>query len=139
MITINENYKRKWVCVIKKTIFKKYWEILKRNKNDKTHTEEDMAIYYSLFKDVEDQIFIEAVKEVLLNVPYFPRVDELNECIQHTQQKDKTEKWKEIKVELLTKEDKEWCKNFYKKYCDSEEEYHERLVKNNLEVVDVKS
>ena len=139
MITINENYKRKWVCVIKKTIFKKYWEILKRNKNDKTHTEEDMAIYYSLFKDVEDQTFIEAVKEALLNVPYFPRVDELNECIQHTQQKDKTEKWKEIKVELLTKEDKEWCKNFYKKYCDNEKEYHERLVKNNLEVVDVKS
>lgn len=39
----------------------------------------------------------------------------------------------EIKSESLSEEDKEWCRNFYKKYCDTEEEYQERLIRNGLE------
>ena len=38
----------------------------------------------------------------------------------------------EIKAEPLTEEDKEWVRYFYKKYCDTEEEYKQRLIENDL-------
>lgn len=43
-------------------------------------------------------------------------------------------KWlnQEFKSEPLDEEDKEWCRKFYKKYCDSEEEYQKRLKDNGL-------
>lgn len=101
---------------IKKTIFKKYWDILKNNKNDKTHTSEDMNMYYSLFKEVGDEVFIEAVKDVLLNLPYFPRVDELNESIKQAQHNLEMEKWKDIKSEPMTKEEEKELEAILKKY-----------------------
>ena len=42
------------VCM-NKVIFQKYWKILKRNYNDKNHTQEDMKTYYSIFKDVSNE------------------------------------------------------------------------------------
>ena len=39
----------------------------------------------------------------------------------------------EIESEELDEEDKEWARSYYKKYCDTEEEYHERLRENGLE------
>ena len=44
-------------------------------------------------------------------------------------------KWfkEELKAEPLDDEDKEWARAYYKKYSDSEEEYHERLRENGLE------
>lgn len=36
------------------------------------------------------------------------------------------------KAEPLDEADKEWCRGFYKKYCDNEEEYHRKLIKNGL-------
>ena len=34
---------------------------------------------------------------------------------------------KEVKKEPLDEEEKEWARNFYKKYCDTEEEYKEKI------------
>ena len=44
-------------------------------------------------------------------------------------------KWfkEELKAEPLDAEDKEWARSYYEKYCDTEEEYHERLRDNGLE------
>lgn len=44
-------------------------------------------------------------------------------------------KWfkEELKAEPLDEEDKERARAYYKKYCDTEEEYHERLRENGLE------
>ena len=39
----------------------------------------------------------------------------------------------EIESEELDEEDKERARAYYKKYCDTEEEYHERLRDNGLE------
>ena len=39
----------------------------------------------------------------------------------------------EIESEELDEEDKERARAYYKKYCDTEEEYHERLRENGLE------
>ena len=43
--------------------FKKYWNILKRNYNDKTHTLEDFNLYFSIFKD-------ESVKDFKMQLSY---------------------------------------------------------------------
>ena len=37
------------------------------------------------------------------------------------------------KINELSEEDKEWARSYYKKYCDTEEEYHKRLRDNGLE------
>ena len=44
-------------------------------------------------------------------------------------------KWfkEELKAEPLDEKDKEWARSYYKKYCDTEEEYHKRLKENELE------
>lgn len=70
--------------LVSRDIFKKYWDILKRNYQDKTHTTEDFNIYYSIFKDFEEKDFINAIKQVLLNNKYFPRIDEIAQYIQHS-------------------------------------------------------
>lgn len=41
----------------------------------------------------------------------------------------------DLKPEPLDKEDKEWMRNFYKKYCRTEEQYYQRLKENGLEVL----
>ena len=39
----------------------------------------------------------------------------------------------EMKSEPLDEEDKKWLRNFYKKYCDTEKDYYEKLRINGLE------
>lgn len=38
-----------------------------------------------------------------------------------------------IEREELSEKDKKYARSYYKKYCDTEEEYHERLRDNGLE------
>lgn len=38
-----------------------------------------------------------------------------------------------IEREELSEKDKKYARSYYKKYCDSEEEYHKRLKENELE------
>lgn len=65
------------MCCLRLSIFKKYWNILKRNYQDKTHNDEDLKMYFSILKDYQEQDVINAIKEVLKKQPYFPRVDEI--------------------------------------------------------------
>lgn len=58
-------------------IFNTYWNILKRNYQDTQHTEEDLKIYYSIFREYDEDSFIKAIKMVLKYQPYFPRINEI--------------------------------------------------------------
>lgn len=60
-----------------KNIFKKYWNILKRNYKDKYYTEQDAKYYYAILREYKEEDFIKAIKMVLKYCPYFPRVDEI--------------------------------------------------------------
>ena len=82
--------------------FSKYWNILKKNYQDKTHNKEELYTYYSIFKDYDEEIFKLAIKEVLLHQKYFPRIDEIFQYIP-----EETPSWfdKELKVESTSDEE----------------------------------
>lgn len=67
--------------LVSRDIFSKYWNILKRNYKDTQHTKEDYKLYYSIFKDINKEDFINAIKQVLLHNKYFPRIDEIAEYL----------------------------------------------------------
>ena len=54
---------------------------MKRNYMDKTHDDEDKKTYYSIFREYDEQEFKNAVKQVLLNQSYFPRIDEISKYL----------------------------------------------------------
>ncbi len=92
--------------LVSRDIFKKYWNILKRNYSDKTHNASDFNLYFSIFKDYEEEKFIYAIKQVLINNSYFPRIDEIAKYLSN----DDEPKWlkdfaKNIEVQKLSKED----------------------------------
>ena len=74
--------------LVSRDIFEKYWNILKRNYQDKTHNTTDFNLYYSIFKDFEEKDFINAIKQVLLNNKYFPRIDEIAQYLSHCNNKE---------------------------------------------------
>lgn len=119
---------------MKKALFNKYWEMLKHDKNDKTHTQEDAAIYYSLFQNVSDKDFVEAIKYILLNYSYFPRVDEMQKAIDIvTSEKNIKPEWKNVKAEPLDTQDKKIAREFYYQFCVTKEEAEKRIKELNLE------
>lgn len=103
---------------IKKTIFNKYWKILKHDKNDKTHTQEDMGMYYSLFKDETDEVFILAVKNMLTSLSYFPRVDEMKNAIEKARIELNQKAVIPQKQEEITDEEFEKFKIEFKKWLE---------------------
>ena len=65
-------------CIyIDKDIFIKYWNILKKEYQDKTHDTQDLKLYYSILKDYKEKDLKQALKEVLKNENYFPRINEI--------------------------------------------------------------
>ena len=58
-----------------------------------------------------------------------------NKYYQQEIKKDHEPSWLnlEIESEELDEKDKKYARSYYKKYCDSEEEYHKRLKENRLE------
>lgn len=62
-------------------IFETYWNILKRNYQDKTHTTEDMKLYYAIFKNYSERDIKIAIRECLKYQTYFPRIDELHKYL----------------------------------------------------------
>lgn len=96
--------------------FQKYWKILKRNYNNKSHTQEDMKIYYSIFKDLKDDEFKEVIKQVLKKQKYFPNIAEINQYVE-TKLKEYPE-WldKKIENEELTKEEMKEMKELLKEF-----------------------
>lgn len=59
------------------TIFTKYWQVLKKNYQDKTHDKNDFKLYYSILREYSEKDFIQAIKMVLKYNSYFPRIDEI--------------------------------------------------------------
>lgn len=74
-------------CVLTRSLFNKYWNILKRNYNDKIHTQEDANIYYSIFKDLEKQTFIKTIELVLKKQKYFPNIAEMYQYVEVAEKK----------------------------------------------------
>ena len=83
-------------------------------------------------KDLKDREFEEVIDLVFKKCKYFPNIAEIRDLIP---KKDKTVEqlsgWESIEKEPLDKEDKEWARKYYKKYC--EEEYQEKIKKLGLE------
>jgi len=122
------------VLYINKTLFKKYWDVLRKQKLDKTHNANDMSLYYSLFKEESDEVFVEAVKLVLKELSYFPKTDELHNYINRVKKESELQKLEGINTtQELDEEDKAYARDFYKRYCDTEEEYQGKLKKYRLE------
>ena len=121
-------------CYINKTLFKKYWDVLRKQKLDKTHNATDMSLYYSLFQNESDEVFVEAIKLILKELSYFPKTDEMNYYINQVKEESKLKKLSGTNTTPeLDEEDKAFARGFYKRYCDTEEEYQERLKKYGLE------
>lgn len=98
----------------------KDYEFLKEIADNYSSEEIFKAIEYSKQKS-DSLVFLQKV----LKFKYYQKVKE--EVIEP--------EWfnKKIEQEELSEEDKEWARSYYKKYCDSEEEYHKRLKENGLE------
>lgn len=89
-------------------IFNTYWNILKRNYQDTQHTEEDLKIYYSIFREYDEESFIKAIKMVLKYQPYFPRINEIVKYLPNIDESHEPTKWfnKTINNTELTEEEK---------------------------------
>lgn len=119
------------MCVyIKNTLFKKEWEQLEKYYKKK-HTHDEANFYYSMLKDLSDEDFKQTLKNVYNHCKYFPNIAEIREQVPNKQDAILSN-FQNVKYEPLDEEDKEWCRKFYKKYCDSEEEYQKRLKDNGL-------
>lgn len=83
-------------------VFSKYWDILKKNYQDKTHNKEELYTYYSIFKEYDEDTFKKAVKQTLKHQKYFPRIDELYQYI------EEVPTWVDKDLQILppTEEDK---------------------------------
>lgn len=58
-------------------VFTKYWQVLKREYQDKQHNTQDLKLYYSIFKEYPEKEFKQAIKQVLKYENYFPRINEI--------------------------------------------------------------
>ena len=94
--------------------FTEYWNILKKNYQDKTHNTDDLKIYYSCFKDYSKEEFKGAIKNCLLYQCYFPRIDEIAKYLPKKPEKIFEEK----DVEPLTEEDKKVIDDFLESVGD---------------------
>lgn len=58
-----------------------------------------------------------------------------NKYYQSQKEEEKIPKWlkEEVIKEPLDEKDKEWARNFYKKYCETEKEYQEKIKNLGLE------
>lgn len=122
------------MCVnINIILFKKEWKQLEKYYK-KSHTRDEANFYYLKLKDLTDREFEKAIDLVFKKCKYFPGIAEIRELIPR---KDKIieqfYEWENNAKEPLDEEEKEWARNFYKKYCDTEEEYKEKLKKIGLE------
>lgn len=107
---------------LRSNIFRKYWEILKRNYKDHTHTDEDFKIYYSILKEYSEKDVINAIKNVLKMRKFFPQINEICEFLpenrndivpewigtkQNVEQatEEEIQKWEEVFKSLEREED----------------------------------
>lgn len=101
--------KDKEVCVLSKDRFIYYWNLLLLNYNQK-HTQElqqKLNLYYSVFKDVEEEDFKTAIKKAMQNQKFFPNVNEIYKYLPTYQDKliEKMDAWKNLKKEEASLEE----------------------------------
>jgi len=99
----------------------KDYEMLETIAKDYSAEEIMKAIEYSKSRGSDSLIYLQKVLK--------------NKYYQVQKEEEKTPEWldTEIKCELIDEEDKEWARNYYYKYCDSNEEAEENIKKLNLE------
>lgn len=124
---------RNGVCVnINITLFKKEWKQLEKYYK-KSHTRDEANFYYLKLKDLTDGEFEEVMDLVFKKCKYFPNIAEIRELIPRKDKKiTQFSEWENLKKEPLDEEDKKYAREFYKKYCDTEEEYQERIERLGL-------
>lgn len=100
----------------------KDYEILEKLSKEYSANEIKQALDYCKNQKTDSLVYLE---KCLLNKYYEQDgIVDVPEWIQHPEI---------CKSEPLSEEDKEWARGFYKKYCDTEKEYYERLKANGLE------
>lgn len=97
--------------------FIKYWDILKKNYQDKTHNKDELYTYYSIFKDYDEEKFKQAIKQVLKYQKYFPRIDEI---VQYLPEKEDTPLWFDTTPEdkTPTKEEEKEMEELLSEICN---------------------
>ena len=86
---------------------------------------ETLKEWYSVLKQYSKEIFAKALSrhgKFRMN-----NLLEIQEECKFLLQEIILEENSKIKPESLDDEDKEWARNFYKRYCDSEEEYYKKI------------
>lgn len=110
--------KDKEVCVLSKDRFEIYWKLLLLNYNQKnTHEmQQKYKLFYSVFKDVEENDFKIAVKKAIQYQQYFPNVNEVYKYLPTTSEKieQKLKDWENIQAEKTSEEEQEELKKLLK-------------------------
>ena len=107
------------MCCLRLSIFKTYWNILKKNYQDKTHNDEDLKMYFSILRDYQEHDVINAIKEVLKHQAYFPRVDEIVKYLS-TQQEQTEPNWfyQNLENNIPTQQEREEMQNILDKLTE---------------------
>lgn len=117
---------------INKTLFKKEWKELEKYYK-KTHTRDEANLYYLKLQDLTDEKFLVVVDLVYKKCRYFPNIAEIRNLLPD-QKIQQMKAWENIQTRTdLDEEDKAYARDFYKRYCDTEEEYQEKIKKYGLE------
>lgn len=99
----------------------KDYEILEKLSKEYSAQEIKLALDYCKKQKTDSLIYLE---KCLINKYY------------EQEEKNNDPEWMQnpelCKSGPLDEKDKEWCRYFYKKYCDTEEEYQKRLLENGL-------
>lgn len=103
--------KEKEVCALSKDRFKYYWELLLLNYNQK-HTQKKFNLYYSIFKNIEEEDLKIAIKRAIENQRFFPNINEIHSCLptQEEKMEQKLKSWENIEKEEATEEEQEELK-----------------------------
>lgn len=96
------------------------YKILQAITNTYSNNEIKLALDYCKDKGTDSLIYLQKC----LKQGYYKNNNE-----------NKTPSWfeEDLSGDSLDEEDKEWLRNFYKKYCRTEEQYYQRLKETGLE------
>ena len=106
-----------------------FMKLIKAFYDDKVIITTILEVWYHELKRFTPKLITEALAK---NGKY--RMNNLNEITKYCEDQTRDKNWKEIeKVDALDEETKAYAKDFYKRYCDTEEEYQEKIKKYGLE------
>jgi len=96
------------------------------NKLDEKETKVLIDTYEDSFKDISYELVDKAVSSMIPKTRFMPSVAEI---IEKCEEIKRSPKWigKEIDREPLDDEDIEFAKEFYSEFCETKEEYEEKM------------